>query len=78
MQFSHLPQYCAYTLLPFVPLTKCEICEFQIPACETWRKSRDHDGMGKLAAKSLLYVLQVHPADCTPTLRSIYYALALR
>ena len=75
-----LPQHCAHTLRPFVPLTKCELCEIQILACETWWKSRNHDGMAMLAAvgsKRLLCVPQVPPAECTPTIRSIYYALGL-
>ena len=80
MRIPYLPQYCAHTLRPFVPLTKCALCEIQILACETWWNSRNHDGMATAAAaglKRLLCVPQVLPADCTPTIRSIYYALGL-
>ena len=83
MRIPHLPQYCAHTLRPFVPLTDCALCEIQIPACEIWWNSRHHhdgDGMATATAaglKRLLRVPQVLPADCTPTTRSIYYALGL-
>jgi hypothetical protein len=42
MRIPHLPQYCAHTLRPFVPLTDCALCEIQIPACEIWWNSRHH------------------------------------
>jgi hypothetical protein len=80
MRIPHLPQYCAHTLRPFVPLTKCALCEIQILACEIWWSSRHHDSMATATAaglKRLLRVPQVLPADCTPTTRSIYYALEL-
>jgi hypothetical protein len=70
MRIPYLPQYCAHTLRPYVPLTKCALCEIQILACETWWNSRN-------PMKRLLRVPQVLPADCTPTTRSIYYALGL-
>ncbi|KAF8492762.1 hypothetical protein F5888DRAFT_1636916 [Russula emetica] len=77
MRIPHLPQYCAHTLRPFVPLTKCALCEIQILACETWWNSRHHDNMATATAaglKRLLCVPQVLPADCTPTTRSILRA----
>ena len=77
MRIPHLPQYCAHTLRPFVPLTKCALCEIQILACEIWWNSRNHDGMAMSGLKRLLCVPQVLPADCTPIIRSIYYALGL-
>jgi hypothetical protein len=75
MRIPHLPQYCAHTLRPFVPLTKCALCEIQILACETWWNSRNPKHNAGL--KRLLCAPQVLPADCTPTTRSIYYALGL-
>ena len=80
MRIPYLPQYCAHTLRPFVPLTKCALCEIQILACETWWNSRNHDGRATAAAaglKKLLCAPQVLPAECTSTIRSIYYALGL-
>ncbi|KAI0281209.1 hypothetical protein BGY98DRAFT_959276 [Russula aff. rugulosa BPL654] len=75
MRIPHLPQYCAHTLRPFVPLTKCALCEIQIFACETWWNSRNPKHNAGL--KRLLCAPQVLPADCTATTRSIYYALGL-
>ena len=69
-----------HTLRPFVPVIKCELREIQILARETWWKSRNHDSMATSTVaglKRLLCVPQVLPADCTPTIRSIYYSLGL-
>lgn len=80
MRIPHLPQYCAHTLRPFVPLTECALCEIQILACETWWNSRHHDRRATATAtglKRMLRVPPVLPADCTSTTRSIYYALGL-
>ena len=73
-RIPYLPQYCAHTLLPFVPLTKCALCEIQILACETWWNFRNPTASG---LKRSLQVPQVLPADCTQTSRSIHYALGL-
>lgn len=75
MRIPHLPQYCIHTLRPFVPLTKCALCEIQILACETWWNSRNPKLNARM--KRLLRAPQVLPADCTTTTRSIYYALGL-
>ena len=42
MRIPYLPQYCAHTLRPFVPITSsnCPLCAIQLLACETWWNSR--------------------------------------
>ena len=64
----YLPQHCTHTLRPFAPLSSCKLCAVQLLACETWWNSRSH-GAATLCAP------QVYPATCTPTTRSIFYAL---
>ncbi len=89
MRVPYLPQYCIHTLRPYVPLTNCALCAIQLQACETWWYSRNppkqqrqqqQQGLAaglKRSSMRLLGVPQVLPADCTPTTRSIYYALGL-
>jgi len=68
----YLPRYCPHSLYALVSAraSGCPLCTVQLLACDTWWWSSS-------ARSGTLQAPRVLPAECTSTMRAVYYALGM-